>query len=282
MLAPMRALLALVLAVVPTHAPVTALDASGGRIAYATAWTATKCERVVAGTWSYAPRVCPAVSTGRGVAAVEVAGKRTLWLSYVGGNTREWSLATATTTSPKPRVLRFVPQDVDLPAPIVLGSGDGSIVPYAVGRTVVALLPSGARAYAWMAPATVTALSARGADAVAVGADGSVRVIRGGREISSTQFEQTPAAAFSTSRGLLAQVGRTIRLGSSSWQLPAGAQLQDANAAGLAAYVASGRIHVLDTRTGTDRVVASGSHARLDGDRLVVANGARVSILRAP
>src|SRR5690242_11576395 len=132
---------------------VTALAAAQGRTAFATAWTKTRCERVVLGRRSFGPRICPAVSTGRGIAAVEVAGARLLWLGYAGGNTREWTLETATATKPQPRQLRFVAQDVDQPAPIVLGPGDGTLLAYAAGKTVVALRPDGSRAFSWTAGA---------------------------------------------------------------------------------------------------------------------------------
>jgi hypothetical protein len=56
-------------------------------------------------------------STGQGVWDVAVATNRLLWLTYTGGNFREWFLWTATTTRRTPRQLRFVARDVDAPSP---------------------------------------------------------------------------------------------------------------------------------------------------------------------
>ena len=65
--------------------------------------------------------LCPQTSTGTGIAGIESSAARVLWLSYTGGNTREWSLYTATTSARKGRLLRFVARDVDGPPGIVLG-----------------------------------------------------------------------------------------------------------------------------------------------------------------
>lgn len=267
-------------------APVTALAAAGGRIAYATAWTPRSCERVATvGAWSYAPRLCPALSTGRGVAAIAVSGKRTLWLSYAGGNIREWSLLTATRAAPRPRLLRFVAQDVDLPAPIVVGPAGSSLLPYAVGRDVVVLRPSGARAFTWTAPARVVALSASGSVVVVAQADGRVSLVSGGRETSSQQFGGPPLAAFAANGALVVQVGPALELRAPAtartWALPAGAQLEGANAAGLAVYVVRGRVHLLDLSSGGDRSIGPGTQARLDGGRLVVATAGRIRLIAA-
>lgn len=262
-------------------APVSALAASRGRIAYATAWTAARCERVAAGAWSYAPRLCPGLSTGRGVAAVAVAGNRVLWLSYAGGNIREWALSTATTARPRPRLLRFVAQDVDLPPPIVVGRASPSLLPYAVGRTVVALRADGSRAFAWKSAAPVVALSASGSTLVAADATGRVTTLAAGHETSSQEFPQPATAAFRTAAGLVVQTGATLRLGSQSRPLPGRATLEDARG-NRAVYAAGGRIHVLDLRSGADRIVAAGSHARLARTRLAVASGRRISLLALP
>src|SRR5207248_2823807 len=102
--------------------------------------------------------------------------------SYVGGNIREWSLLTATATRPQPRLLRFVARDVELGAPILLGRASASLLPYIVGRVVVALRPDGARAFSWTSRSPLVALSARGSVVVAGRADGRVILLSGGRE----------------------------------------------------------------------------------------------------
>lgn len=99
-------------------------------------------------------------STGQGVWDVAVASQRLLWLTYAGGNFREWSLWTATTTRPKPRLLRFVARDVDAPPPIVIGPGTAQGVPYAVDRQVMYLGDDGRAIFRWTAPRPIRAVAA--------------------------------------------------------------------------------------------------------------------------
>ena len=133
---------------VTAPARVTALAFEGGRVAYATGFSANDCNRVY--VWNLATRGVSArsqdprqTSTGNAVESVSLVGARALWVHYAGGNLREWSLWTATTTRPEARRLAFVTRDVDAPAPIVIRPGDGSklgdLLPYAVDRQVVAL-----------------------------------------------------------------------------------------------------------------------------------------------
>ena len=82
-------------------------------------------------------------STGLGIPSVAVARERVLWISYTGGNKREWQLWTATATRRQPRQLRAVERDVEAPAPIVLGPGTVEGVPYAVDSEVVLLGENG-------------------------------------------------------------------------------------------------------------------------------------------
>jgi hypothetical protein len=67
--------------------------------------------------------------------------------------------------APEARLLRFVSRDVDAPSPIVLGAGDssrfGSLLPYAVDRTVYTVGANGRAGLLWEAPATVVALAAK-------------------------------------------------------------------------------------------------------------------------
>jgi len=156
-------------------APVTALAADAARVAFA-----SDCEvRLWTPAARRAPRLgslpCPRTSTGSGIAAVSLAGNRALWLHFTGGNIREWSLWTATPTS-RPKRLRFVAQDVDLPPPIVLGEGDasqfGDLLPYAVGDEVIVLRADGSRRFAWRAPGRVLDISANSGQLAVLSADG--------------------------------------------------------------------------------------------------------------
>jgi hypothetical protein len=274
-----KALALLAAATITAPAPVTALSANGGALAYATAWTKRACERVWFHGKAFPTGQCPAVSTGRGVAGVAVAGSRVVWLAYAGGNIREWSLLTATTTRPQPRLLRFVARDVDLPSPIVLGSS-GGVVPYAVGRSVVALNPKGSRAFAWTAPADVRALASSGPSVAVVVDGGKAYVVRGGAIVRTVAFDGEADAVALAGSTLVLQRGRILDLRVSStsrtWTLPASARLQDASAT-EALYVAGGKVHALRFADGSDSVVAGGTLAQLDAGRTVVASGSRIS-----
>src|SRR5581483_9950911 len=183
----MRLLALAALAVSPhvtTASPVTALAVAADRVAYATAdcrvhlWD-LRARRVT--TFRPGP-ACERTSTGTGVSAISVAGSRVLFLHYTGGNIREWSLWTATPSSPTPRQIAFATTDPEAAPPIVLGSG----LAYAVGPTVTVLRPDGSRASRWSAPAVVSAL----AGAVVATADGAV--YRNGTRLAT--FAQAPTA----------------------------------------------------------------------------------------
>src|SRR5690242_12103055 len=113
---------------------VTGLAADGSLAAFAVATSGRDCYHI--DIWNRsartvfrlgAARPCPpATSTGNGVVGPALAGSRALWLTYVGGNIREWSLWTATTTARTPRRIRFIARDVDAAPPIVLGQGDAT------------------------------------------------------------------------------------------------------------------------------------------------------------
>jgi hypothetical protein len=94
-------------------------------------------------------------STGQGVWDVAVATNRLLWITYGGGNIREWTLWTATTTRRSTRQLRFVARDVDSAPPIVIGPGFHDRVPYAVNREVVLLGDDGRAIFKTTVPSPV-------------------------------------------------------------------------------------------------------------------------------
>ena len=109
---------------VTAPARVTALELDGSRIVYSTGRSAGDCNRVF--VWNLTMRGvtklgrkthCEQTSTGNEIAAVSIAGTRVLWVHYAGGNIRDWSLWTATTTKPAPLRVRFVSRDVDAAAP---------------------------------------------------------------------------------------------------------------------------------------------------------------------
>ena len=130
----------------------------------------------------------PSTSTGSGVAGVAVTEGRALWLTYIGGNIREWTLWTKRGSARAKRIA-FRAADVDGPAPIVLGHAWEGSLPYAVGGTIVVLRPDGSRHFSLVAPAAVRTLTANSRGYAAVLADGSVlRISLTGRVLGQTPF----------------------------------------------------------------------------------------------
>jgi hypothetical protein len=282
------------IAAITAPAPVATLALDTPWLAYASAHRAADCDRVR--VWSRATRrtvrlgrttSCEETSTGTGIAALAIAGNRVLWLHFTGGNIREWSLFTATTTAPRPRRLRFVARDVDALPPIVLGEGDttryGDLLPYAVDREVVVLRPNGARAFAWTAPARVTAVGANwGGVAVAV-EDGRVFVLENGAVETSWAGSPAATAVFVTGNGVASQRGRMVemRTGSSTrrWTIPAGARLRDAEGF-RAVYLSAGRATLLNLSDGTTRDLGRATDVQLEYATAAVGSGRSIRLLR--
>ena len=123
-------------------------------------------------------------STGSGVAGVIATQGRALWLTYTGGNIREWSLWTKGGRA-KAKRLAFLPADVDGPPPVILGSVWEGSLPYATGRTIVVLAPNGSRRFSFTAADRVVYLSAHSRGYAAVLANGSVLTISRCRDADS-------------------------------------------------------------------------------------------------
>jgi hypothetical protein len=200
-------------------------------------------------------------STGQGVWNVAVAGHRLLWLTYAGGNFREWTLWTATTTRRQPRQLRFVARDVDSPAPIVIGPGTAEGVPYAVDRQVVYLADNGAAIFRTTVAAPVRAIAAgpgpNGVRVAALLASGLVVGLdRGGQNVTTLdRFPASPVAALRvTPRGIAFQEQNEVEFDDALVKIPRGATMVD---------VAQGRI--LWTRAGDlgATTIATGRSVRL-------------------
>jgi hypothetical protein len=272
---------------------VAALAVDGRVVAYAAGASGRDCDRVR--LWNVATgrvtrlgrrTACEQTSTGSGVAQLAVAGNRALWLHYTGGNIREWSLWTATTARAAPRRLAFVSQDVDSPAPIVLGDGDGNrygrLLPYAVGRRVIALAPTGRRRFTWEAPARVVGLSTVGGNVAVAQEGGRVTILEHhGWVVAQQSYESEIDAVRLAFGAITVQRGRTLERraeGRHTWRLPAGARLADATAE-HAFYVVRGRIHALAFATGRARVVATAEHVAADGPTIAVASGPRVRLV---
>jgi hypothetical protein len=268
-------------------APVTSLEFDGSRIVYATGRSAGDCNRVF--IWNLATRAviklgrrthCEQTSTGNAIAGVSIAGSRALWVHYAGGNIREWSLWTATTTRPRPTRLRFLSRDVDSPAPIVIGPGDssrfGELLPYAVDRDVVALRANGARRFTWRAPARVVALSALAGELAVATEDATVTILdAAGRVVGREEIDGAITDIRLTGDGLLVQRGGRLELRRASivsWRISSPARLQDATG-DQALYVHRGEVRSLRFSPFLDRGVELASVARLEGATLATASG---------
>ena len=282
---------------VTVPAPVLAVAFDGSRVAVASGRSATDCNRVH--VWNLATRGvsklgrkthCEQTSTGNAIAAISIAGTRVLWLHYVGGNSRDWSLWTATTAKPAPIRLRLVTREVDAPAPIVLGRSGGErpgdLLLYAVERTVIALRPNGARRFSWTAPARVVALAAL-EDRLAVAVEGGAVVVLdgNGRALRTEMFARTVDAVRLTRTGLVAQLGRSLELrqGGSvrTFSFPAGVRLADATSE-RAILISGDKVLRFELEAGRGRVIASGTSAALAGERLAVGSGRRVTLRSHP
>jgi len=168
----------------PARAAVGPVDVSAGSFAGAVGWTHAACEGAVLWLpgirqrWLFhVPGRCPETSTGRGVSAVAVTDQRIAFLSFVGGNTREWRLWTATPTAKRPRLLRMASADADAASPILLGNGGEAGIPYAVGRDVFVVAGDGHRAATWHAPADIVSLNVHSGTLAATLADGTVQTV---------------------------------------------------------------------------------------------------------
>lgn len=223
--------------------PIVALSVTGSSVVYAVGDTRAACAYVelwdtaTRGLWRFGrPTRLPCKegpSTGSGVWEVAATSRRAVWITYAGGNIRDWQLWTATPTRKTPRQLRFVSRDVDAPAPIVVGPGTAEGVPYAVDRDVVFLAPNGARFFKARVDSPVRLIAGGhgpgGSRIVAALADGSVVLIGPDSDVVPAQTSPpgTVEAALLATIGPVVQAGRTVHVGRATVELPAGAQVLD-------------------------------------------------------
>jgi hypothetical protein len=247
--------------------PITALAENAASVGSASAWTPTSCE--AATVWEpdektrltyRVPGPCPGTSTGRGIAAVAAFDTRAIWLSYVGGNTREWRLWTATPTARRPRLLRFATADAGEPSPIVFGAGEEAM-PYALGTRVTVLNGRGGRILSWRAPAPVVSL-AEGAHTVgALLSTGHLVLVRitDGNQTADLDYAPGVVRAFRlASVGAIVETaqGIEIRKGARTigTPIPAGAHLAGF-ADGQLVYSRGAQIREYYRPDGTDRLL---------------------------
>lgn len=221
-------------------------------------------------------------STGSGLAGLALAGGRALWVTYAGGNIREFTVWTATRTSPRPRRLAFASGDVDAAPAVTVGDGDGDLLPYAVKRAVVVLRANGARRFAWTAPAPVTAVDAFAGEVAVATAGGLVTVLdANGRVLDEERFGADVYGLQISGSSLVAQVGSTleVRGGVSTKKvgIRRGQKLVGAGG-GRAALLGRDGAQLLDLDTGKRSSLGAVRQARVDGVRVVTASGRRIVV----
>ena len=264
--------------------PVTAVAIAGTDIAYAVEYR-PRCHEIRA--WEVGSRADRRVashcfqdtSTGSGVAGVATTQGRSLWLTYTGGNFREYSLWTQGGRA-KPRKIAFEAAPVDDPAPIVVGRPWEGALPYAFGRAVVVLGPNGSRRFTVTAPARVVRVSAHSRGYVAVLETGTVLTISlDGRPLREHTFTQAVEDAVLAAPGLIAKTrdGLEIRDGTSTRTiaLPRGSRFLG-YAQGLLAYGSGRQLRLRTLSGGQDwvhRTLAPRFHAQLARRGLTWASG---------
>jgi hypothetical protein len=239
------------------------------------------------GVRRYANHCFEETSTGSGVAAVTAADGRALWLTFTGGNIREWSLWTKSRTSRAKRI-RFVARDVDAPPPVVVGSAWEGSLPYAIDRTIVVLGSNGARRFALDAPARVVFVSAHSRGYAAVLADGRVVTISSaGRVLRERAFEPGfVETAVLTARGMILKTrdGLEIRDGESrqAFELPAGSRFVGYSE-GIVAYATGRELRLLRLNGARHvtfrRLAAPGFRAQLGRRGIAYSSGGKVSFV---
>lgn len=223
----------------PVRGRVESVDTTAGALAAGVDWTPQACEGALLWVpWQKArytfhvPGPCAQTRGTRGVAAVGTTGSRVLFLGYAGVTPRTWTLWTATPTARRPRVVHSARADPDGSSPIVVGNGGEQGIPYAVGRDVVVLKDSGARAFSTRTPSPVVSLAENAYSIAAVLADGSVFVqgILAGSPPQVIPYPDGGArAARPVSGGVVVETGDGIELRKANrverFPVPAGSRL---------------------------------------------------------
>lgn len=233
----------------------------------------------------------PQTSTGSGVFELAAAGKRVAWLANFGGNTESGEILFSSTAKPGNDTIlarsdRMGP-DLDTLTGTEIGGlvSDGSRISYSTwtvksGSTVTAGALRRIPAAASLAsdPAAVVSASADAGRVAVLRGDGSVEVF--GIAGQALETVSPPSArAIALTGGLLAVLtkDRTVAVYDRTagtllytWPVAAGGTSIDASQ-GVAVYVASNHVHLLDLSTGDDVTVITPARAQISGARIDVA-----------
>ncbi len=266
--------------------PVSAVSLSGTEVGYADEYRRGCHEVRLWSVTSFADRrlashCFESTSTGSGVGGVIASEGRALWLTYAGGNIREWSLWTKAGKAPAKR-LAFRAADVDGPAPVVLGGVWEGSLPYAIGRTIVVLHPNGSRRFSLTAADRVVAVSANSRGYAAVLANGAVLTIsQAGVVLRERAFAPgavqaavlaAPGLVVKTAAGLEVHRDDTVR----TIPLPRGARFLGFSEWRVA-YATGRELRLIHVASGQDgllhRLPSPGFHAQFGRRGLVYASG---------
>jgi hypothetical protein len=261
-----------------TPAPVVGIALTRGNVAFAVGPSKGDCDH--AALWLQATKVirfgqksplpcAQSTSTGQGIWDIAVARSRVIWLSYTGGNLRDWQLWTATPTKRTPKQLRFVERDVAAPPPIVVGPGTAHGVPFAVDAQVVYLGENGAPVFKTTLAAPVRLLAAgngpNGIRVVAALSSGAVVALDAtGSTVTEFPYPVGQVRAVRlTAVAVVVQDGNQVRFltpgpAGATTTLPAGSVLVDV-AQGRLLYARHGDIRARGIPSGPDVLLADGT-----------------------
>ena len=234
-------------------------NASRTRCAYLELWdTATR------GLWRFGEsttRVCrEGPSTGSGISDVATSGRRVYWLTYVGGNIREYALWTATPSRRSPRLLAEGASDVDAGIPaVVLGDGTREGVAYAVGRSVTYIADSGARLFRVELNDRVRLVAAgigpgRARVVAALGDGRVVTLSADGRVLGTLPAGAAVVALGLALPGAIVQRSRDVTVGGDTVTLPAAAVMRDYRQ-GRVVYASGRQVRSRRVSTGADALL---------------------------
>ena len=265
---------------------VTALAADGNDVAFAAARTRLDCDRVF--IWqrltSRTLQLGKRQRCASGAAPVDslaVSGGRALWLTSTSGKTVGWQLWTATTAKKTPKRLQSLTRQPTDPRPILIGSGGGGLLPYALDSTVTVLKSNGSPAFTWNASSPVVGLAASpGRVAVAEAQKVTVLDVHG-KIVSVDLYASAVSAVGLVTKGQVVQRDAVIELrrGAEAHEFPITADSQLVDAEGKAAAWWDGKlVHVLRIPDGTQTGAYPASFAAIGGLRLYAANGRAITI----
>ena len=187
------------------NAPVVALAVSGSIVAATLDEGPVECRHVE--LWNAASNRathlgkrlrCDASGLLRGPV---ILGNRAVWASSIGGNLQDWTVWTASTTSPTPKALAKVNGiPTGDPDPVVIGSTAAGVIAYAVGSAVTALRANGSTAWKQTAPAAVTLL----ASGEAYGKGSEVTLVSTGAKVSGLRVSTGKTATLLTGTKVVA------------------------------------------------------------------------------